>query len=291
MIYDAAIIGTGPAGVSAALNLKIHEKALMWFGSRNLSDKASKAEAVNNYPGLPGISGAELNAAFRKHIDAMGLEITDQMVNAILTMGDHYAVSAGPDFYEVRSIILATGVALTATLPGEAERVGRGVSYCATCDGGLYRGRTVAVLCANRRFEHEVAFLAGLAEKVYFFPTYPDSGVSAPNVETMTARIKGLEGDGGVQAVILTNGERLPVDGAFFLRDAIALNALLPKLATEDGHIAVNRAMETNLPGVFAAGDCTGRPYQYAKAVGEGNVAAHSAIEYLARRGSATDPQ
>ena len=287
MIYDAAIVGTGPAGISAALNLKIHEKALLWFGSKGLSGKAGKAEAVNNYPGLPGISGTELNAAFQRHISEMNLEITDRMVNAILTMGDHYAVSAGPDFYEVRTIILATGVALTATLPGEAERVGRGVSYCATCDGGLYRGRTIAVLCANRRFEHEVDYLAGLAHKIYFFPTYPDSEVIAPNVEKMTARIKAIEGDAGVQAVLLTSGERLPVDGAFILRNAIALNALLPRLATEDGHIAVNRRMETNLPGVFAAGDCTGRPYQYAKAVGEGNVAAHSAIEYLAGASSA----
>ena len=281
MIYDAAIIGTGPAGVSAALNLKIHNKSFIWIGSKNLSDKITKAERIANYPGFLNATGEELNRAFRAQIDAMGIEITEAMVNAVYDMGDHYALNMGADFCEAKTVILTTGVAMKNTLPGEAERVGRGVSYCATCDGALYKGKTVAVVSANARFEHEVKYLAELAEKVYFLPTYKDPGFIAENVETVTARAAAIEGDKKPFTVKLTGGESLTADGVFFLRDSISLATLLPGLKTEDGHIAVDRSMATNLKGVYAAGDCTGRPYQYTKAVGEGNVAAHSVIEYL----------
>ena len=151
MIYDCAVIGTGPAGLSAALNLKIHEKSFLWIGRRALSDKIARAEQIRNYPGFPDAGGDALAGAFRRHAEAMGLEITEAMVNSILPMGDHYALMAGADFYEARTLILTTGINQAGTLPGEAERVGRGVSYCATCDGGLYRGRTIAVVCIPHR--------------------------------------------------------------------------------------------------------------------------------------------
>ena len=282
MIYDAAIIGTGPAGISAALNLKIHNKSFIWIGSKNLSDKITKAERISNYPGFIDATGAELNAAFKAQIDAMGIDITEAMVNAVYDMGDRYALSLGADFCEAKTLILATGVAAKNALPGEAERVGRGVSYCATCDGALYKGKTVAVICANARFEHEVKYLSELAEKVYFLPTYRDPGEIAENAETVNARAVGIEGDKKPFTVSLSDGSSLTADGVFILRDSISLATLLPGLALEDGHIAVDRGMGTNLKGVFAAGDCTGRPYQYAKAVGEGNTAAHSVIGYLA---------
>ena len=281
MLYDVAIIGTGPAGVSAALNLKIHEKAFIWIGKRDLSDKISRAERISNYPGFIDATGAALNRAFMDQLAAMDIEITEAMVNQIMPMGDHYALLAGPDFYEARALILCTGVSQTGGIRGEAEYLGRGVSYCATCDGGLYRGRTVAVVCGNRRFEHEARYLAGLAEKVYFFPYYRDPGFIADNVLSPDARPVAVTGDERVEGLRLNNGSDLAVDGLFCLRDTIALDTLLPGLTTENGHIAVDRRMAASLPGVFAAGDCTGRPYQYAKSVGEGNVAAHSAIEYL----------
>ena len=284
MIYDSIIIGTGPAGVSAALNLKILEKSFLWIGSKNMSGKAAKAELVRNYPGLPGVTGAQLSEAFRAHVEAMGIEIHEAMVNQIVPMKDHYALTAGADFFEAKTIILATGVAAAGTLPGEEALLGRGVSYCATCDGGLYRGKTIAAVVSSPRFEHEVKYLAGLAAKVYFLPTYKGVPAIADNVETRSDRAAAVEGEGRVSGVRLTGGETIPVDGVFCLRESISLNTLLPKLATENGHIAADRRMATNLPGVFAAGDCTGRPYQYAKAVGEGNVAAHSAVEYLAAK-------
>lgn len=281
MIYDAAVIGTGPAGLSAALNLKIHQKNFLWFGTPELSDKIGRAEEILNYPGLPGTNGSAMRDVFARQVRDMDISVTPGMVNAILPMGDHYALMAATDYYEARTVILATGVSPTTTLAGEVDHLGRGVSYCATCDGGLYRGKTIAVICSNRRFEHEVEYLAGLAEKVYFFPHYANAAVNLPNVTIVKAALRGIEGDGRVSGLRLGDGTALPVDGVFCLRDAIAPATLLPGLIMEDGHISVDRRMQTGLPGCFAAGDCTGRPYQYAKAVGEGNVAAHSAIEYL----------
>jgi len=281
-MYDAAIIGTGPAGVSAALNLRIHNKDFIWLGSRNLSDKVAKAEKILNYPGFAEITGEELNNAFRAHVESAGIEVTEGMVNAVYPMDGYYALSVGADFYEAKVLLLATGIAMRNTLPGEAEKVGRGVSYCATCDGGLYRGKEIAVICNNPRFEHEVRYLAELAAKVHYFPLYKGEINMPENVITESGRPKEIAGEERVSSVITSSGAAVPADGVFFLRDSIALNSLLPGLETIDGHIAVDRQMATNLPGVFAAGDCTGSPYQYTKAVGEGNVAAHSIIAYLA---------
>ena len=285
MIYDAAIIGTGPAGVSAALTLKANEKNFLWIGSKSFSDKVGKAERIANYPGLPMVTGAEMNESFRRQCEELGLAIEDRMVTAIMRFGDHYALSAGNEFYETYTVILATGVAAVGLLPGEAELVGKGVSYCATCDGFLYKGKTIAVLCNAKRFEHEVEFLAKLAEKVYYFPLYKDPGELPANVEIVTERAVRMNAENGrFASLTLKSGETVEAKGVFCLRDSVSLATLLPGLATEDGHIAVDRRMATNLPGCFAAGDCTGRPYQYVKAAGEGNVAAHSAIDYLAKK-------
>ena len=282
MIYDAAIIGTGPAGLSAALTLKANSKNFIWIGSKTLSEKVTKAECIPNFPGFANVTGAALNAAFLKQVEVAQLEITDRMVNSIMSLGSHYAIMAGSDFYEAKTVILATGVTNSGTLPGEQEKVGRGVSYCATCDGMLYRGKTIAVICNNQRFEHEVKYLAELANTVYFFPSYKNIGALPANVQIMNEKARGIVGEKKVSAVELSTGKTVAIDGVFCLRDSVSLTTLLPNLTTEKGRIIVDRAMATNLSGCFAAGDCTGRPYQYAKAIGEGNVAAHSVLEYLA---------
>lgn len=283
MMFDCAIIGSGPAGLSAAINLKLHNKSIIWFGSAELSEKITKAEKVANYPGFPMISGIMLRDYFQEHIRQMDISITEKMVSMVGAAGDGYMILADNEMYQAKTVILATGVVSSKTIPGEQDYVGRGVSYCATCDGFLYKGKNIAVYCASKRFEHEVHYLAQMAQHVHLISGHPDCSISLPNVTVHASACAEVRGGLKVNAVLLKDGTELQVDGFFILRDAIAPATLLPGLQVEKGHIPVDRDMATNLSGCFACGDCTGAPYQYAKAVGEGNVAAHSTIKYLSR--------
>lgn len=281
-MYDCIIIGTGPAGLSAALNLKTYKKSFVWFGSKSLSDKVRKAEKITNYPGFPELTGQELFAHFEDHIQSAGLEITEKTVTNVMSAGNYYMVLADNEIYEAKTLILAMGVMTAKLLKGEDEMLGRGVSYCATCDGMFYKDKEIAVLCNDPKYEHEVEYLADLAAKVTYFPLFSDSQVKKENVTISKDFPVEVNGIDRVTGLTLKSGEILSVDGVFCLRNAIAPSKLIPELEIENGHIVVDRAQKTNLPGCFAAGDCTGRPYQYTKAVGEGNVAAHSCISYLA---------
>ena len=284
MIYDAAIIGTGPAGLSAAINLTQLGKSIVWFGSAQFSHKVEKSELIANYPGIPYVTGPELNAHFRSHVEKMALPITDKMVTNIMPMGDRFMLLAENDMFEAKTLLLATGVNATKGFQGESELLGRGVSYCATCDGFLYRGKTIAVYCGAKRFEHEIAYLAGMAEKVYLYAGYRDCDLTLPNVERLPMPIRTVKGQSKVDGIILSDGSEYAVDGLFCLRNAVAPTTLLPGIELDGAHIVVDRQLRTNIPGCFAAGDCTGLPYQLAKAVGEGNVAAHSMVEYMAQQ-------
>lgn len=281
-MYDCIIIGTGPAGLSAALNLKTYKKSFVWFGSKNLSDKVQKAEKITNYPGFPELTGQELFSHFTDHIQSAGLDITEKTVTNVMSVGTYYMVLADNEVYEAKTLILAMGVMTAKLLKGEEELLGRGVSYCATCDGMFYKDKEIAVLCNDPKYEHEVEYLADLAAKVTYFPMFSDSQIKKENVTISKDFPLEIKGSDRVTGLVLKSGKVLELDGIFCLRNAIAPSKLVSGLEIENGHIKVDRTQKTNLPGCFAAGDCTGRPYQYTKAVGEGNVAAHSCISYLA---------
>jgi len=284
-MYDAAIIGAGPAGLSAAINLKLHNKTFIWFGSSHFSDKVEKSEKIANYPGMGLITGAELNRRFAGHAREMELAAVDKMVTSIMSGKDRYMVLAENDIYEARTLLLCIGAVAAKGFPGEEALLGHGVSYCATCDGFLYKGKTIAVYCGAKRYEHEVSYLAELAAKVWLYTPYQDCEIALSNVERLPGPIKQVEGEKRVSGLTLADGSRVAVDGFFCLRSAVAPATLLPGLEMDGPHIVVDRRMGTNLPGCYAAGDCTGRPYQIAKAVGEGNIAAHSIVEYLVKQG------
>ena len=263
-MLDCIIVGSGIAGISAALTLKANGKNFMLLGSPDLSVKISRAECIRNYPGLSSVTGREFTRALKKQLAEAEISVTDERVSGVYAMGGKFAVltQSGVSF-ESKTVILATGVESVKRLDGEEEFLGRGVSYCATCDGFLYKGKTIGVLSTSKRFEHEVEYLAKLAGKVYLMPMYKDVGDFSENVEKKVNRL------------VFKDGE-LPVDGVFLLKESISPAVLVGGLEMSEGHVAVARDMSTNLKGCFAAGDCTGRPYQYAKAAGEGNIAAHS---------------
>jgi len=278
--YDIAIIGTGPAGLSAAVTARIRNKTVLLLGSKDLSPKVTKAHAIQNYLGLPNIPGAELGAAFQKSLDSVGVEVTEDKITAAYNMGDYYALQGANTFYEASTLILATGMIPGKLLPGEEALLGRGVSYCATCDAALYRGKDVAVIGYSSKEEHEAAFLSEIAASVAYFPMYKEIENLPESVKVITDRPKEVTEADGKRQVVTGEGQ-YAYDGVFILRDSISPGQLVPGLEIDGNHVKVDRTMATSLPGCFACGDVVGLPYQYIKSAGEGNVAALSAVQYL----------
>ncbi|MDE7182398.1 MAG: NAD(P)/FAD-dependent oxidoreductase [Clostridia bacterium] len=280
-MYDVAIIGSGPAGISAAVNLKILGKNFIWFSSRLSSKKVERAELVKNYLGLPNVTGGELAWTFQNHYEGMNIKLNEKLVTGIYQTEGHFTLLAENENYEAKCIILCTGVQTEKPLDGEEQFLGRGVSYCATCDGFLYKNKKIGILITDKKFEHEAEYLCGLSQKAYVMPMYKGYEINSEKAEIILKNPVKVTGGMKADKVIFKDGE-ISVDGLFILRGSVSPSSLVHGLRSQDGHILVNRDLSTNIKGLFAAGDCTGRPYQYAKSAGEGNVAAHSAVEYLA---------
>ncbi len=282
MRYDMIVLGSGPAGLSAAVAARGRNKSVLVIGNRWQDSPLARAEQVDNYLGMPSLSGAELLDRFTRHAEEMGVNLIVGKALAVMPW-EGFQVTVGSELYAGDALILAPGVVCQAKYPGEAEYLGRGVSYCATCDGMLYRGRPVAVVGRSREAPREAAYLKELGcQVVYVAPKRPDTlDTDIPFVQAGRLEVEGEQMVTGLRA----DGALIPCSGVFILREAVAPTDLLPQLKTENGVIRVDRSMATSIPGVYAAGDCTGEPLQVSKAVGEGLVAALSAAEYLDRRG------
>ena len=278
---DIAIIGTGPGGVSAAITAKIRGKSIALFGSHRLSEKMQKAHKILNYPGLPAVSGADLASAMLSQLEQLEIPILEQQITAVYAMPGYFALQTPGSLLEAKTVILAAGVANGKPLPGEAQLLGRGVSYCATCDAMFYKGKTVAVLGYSPHSCREADFLSQVCKTVLYFPQQPHDLTLGPKVTVMQEKVRSILGQTHVTGVETTGGESIAADGVFVLRDAVAPDTLVPGIQMEGNHVAVDLQMRTNLPGCFACGDITGAPYQYIKAAGQGNVAALSAVAYL----------
>ena len=281
--YDIAIIGTGPAGLEAAITAKVRNKNVVLYGSKLLSNKMQVVDhPILNYLGLPSVTGKQMAEAFQKQLDEMGIEVTEQKVTTVYAMGDYYTLQLGNgEMAEVSSVILATGVVAGKPYPGEEKFLGRGVSYCATCDAPLYRGKVVACIGGSKEEEAEADFLGEVCEKVYYLPLYKDEpSFSHANVEVIKEKPKEITGAMKAKALVTEQGT-YDVDCVFILRAAQFPGQLVPGLETEGNAVKVDLQMKTNLPGLFAAGDIAGQPYQYIKSAGQGNVAALSAVSYL----------
>ena len=219
--------------------------------------------------------------AYLDHAFSMGVEITQEKISMIYPMGEKFSLqSSKGEMYEASSVILSAGVSAGKTYEGEEQFLGRGVSYCATCDAALFRGKSVAIVGFSKEEEAEADFMAEYAAKVLYFPQYDDDVNVKDGIEVIREKPLGVDGEMKVSA-FRTEGNSYDVDGVFFLRESIAPGNLVPGLETEKRQVKVSRDMSTNIPGLFACGDITGAPYQLAKAAGEGNVAALSAVSYL----------
>lgn len=278
--YDIAVIGTGPAGISAAITAKIRGKNILLLGSRALSDKITSAERIENYPGLPHISGKELAQKLSEHLSQLGIEITERRISAVYAMGSYFGLQSGEDIFEAKSVIVASGVLREKLIEGEEKFLGRGVSYCATCDAMLYKGKHVTVIGSSSDSAEEAEFLSTVVGSVDYIPMNDILPAERENIRIIKEKPLAVEGTNKVSA-IRTDGGEYETSCVFILRDAIMPDKFIPGVDTDGAHIKVDISMCTNIAGLFACGDIAGTPYQYIKAAGQGNTAALSAVKYL----------
>lgn len=283
MNYDIIVLGSGPAGLSAAVTARGRNKSVLVIGNRWQDSPLARAERIDNYLGMPGMTGMEMLDAFQHHAQEMGVEIVTGKVLSIMEW-EGFTLTVGSQLYQGSALILAPGVVRQAKYPGEETYLGRGVSYCATCDGMLYRNKPVAVVGRSKDAPHEAAYLKSIGcQVVYVAPKRPEElEEDIPFVQAGKLAVKGEQTVTALEA----DGADIPVNGVFILREAVAPADLLPGLTFQNGAVQVDRSMATGVPGVFAAGDVTGAPLQISKAVGEGLIAALSACEYLDKKGS-----
>lgn len=300
-MYDLIIIGSGPAGLSAAvygkragLELLVLEKAPMSGG------QVLNTYEVDNYLGMPGMDGFDMGMRFREHADKLGVEFREATVRVIRDMGGYKQVVTDEGQLEARAVILATGaVHAHLDVPGEEKFAGRGVSYCATCDGAFFRGKTVAVVGGGDVALEDAIYLARTSEKVYLIHRRDELRGAAvlqqelkalPNVEILYSHV--VEEIGGTESVehirirdVKTGGVReIPLAGVFIAVGIRPGTELVLDLADcdEGGYVMAGEDCATSCPGLYAAGDVRRKPIrQIVTAVSDGANAAVAAGDYI----------
>ena len=281
--YDIVVVGGGPAGLSAAINGVARGCRVLVLDAG--ATKLARAERIDNYLGMPGLTGAAIMARFTEHALSLGVSIEKGRATNVLPMGERFMVSVGSRVVTTSAVVLAAGAAGDKAIPGEEALLGRGVSYCATCDGMLYRGKKAVVLGLAGDAPEEANFLAGIGvDVVYVCPGERPAALQA-DVAWMQGDLSAILGEEVVTAVAFrdTGIPPLQVQGVFLLREALAPRSMVSGLVMEGGFIAVDRAQKTNIPGIFACGDCTGPPLQIANAAGDGLIAGQEAAKYSKR--------
>ena len=282
MIYDVIIIGAGPAGISEGLyTQRANKKTLIIYNEKSSLEKASKIE---NYYGFPnGISGKELYQNGIMQAKNLGIELKKEEVIKIEKIKETFEVSTSNRKYISRNVILATGNKKnTPDIKGIKELEGKGISYCAICDGFFYRGKDVAVLGSGDYAISEVNDLLNVANKITILTNkkkMPD--FRAENVKVETRGVIAVKGENQLESIELEDGTKLEVDGLFVAQGVAGSTDFARKLGAlvKDNKIVVSDKMETTIQGLYACGDCVGGIYQIAKAINEGMIAGISAVK------------
>lgn len=280
-MVDVAIIGGGPAGLSAAVNVCARAYSCMVLSNDIASNPLANAPRIDNYIGMRGRSGLSVLQRMKRDALAAGVKWQKGHVLSVAALGNYFMIAVGNDVIEARRVILATGIHAPQPIPGETELLGRGVSYCATCDGALYRGKRAVVIGDADDLAKEAVMLYRLGVQVTVAgkdipPTLP------AYIPFVYARRFAVSGGGESPVVLTADDELMPCDIVFILRNEVAADTLVPGLETNGRFICTDQNGCTNIRGLYAAGDCTGRPLQIAKAVGQGLIAAFAATDSLA---------
>ena len=301
--YDVIIVGGGPAGASAAIYTARADLRTLVLDKGLTAGALGVTDLISNYPGVPGpISGADLVAVMRGQAESFGAEFKTDKVIGVDLSGAEKTVHGGTGVYTARAVILATGaMGRGQTVPGEETFLGRGVSYCATCDGAFFRNRPVAVVGSNDEAVEEALFLTKFTNQVTLVspapaltlrPALEHELAESPIQVRLATRLREVVGNGKLEGLRIhpRSGaeEILPAEGVFiYLQGAKPITDYLMGQAetTAEGCLVVDREMQTSLPGVFAVGDllCT-HVKQAVIAAADGVIAAMAVDKYLRGR-------
>lgn len=300
MKYDIAIVGGGPAGMTAALYAARAGKSVVLFEGEMLGGQILPTRKIENYPALPDVDGYTFADGLTKQITALGVQVVYATVSGIEKNADEFTLAAGKEEYSARAVILATGLKHRKLgLDGEDALIGCGVSFCATCDGMFFRRREVAVVGGGNTAVQDALVLAEYCSRVYLIHRRNELRAERNLAEQMRAKeniefigetvIEELSGEGSLQSLTLRNlstgaVEYLPVAALFEAIGQLPQNAAFANLVDldEDGYFLTDNNCQTSCPGIFAAGDaCRKTVRQLTTAVSDGTVAALAAVEYL----------
>jgi thioredoxin reductase (NADPH) len=297
--YDVIIIGAGPAGLTSGIYTSRHNYSTLILEGKKVGGKALEATWVENYPGFPnGIKGTELMAKMEQQAKKFGADIRPGTVYALTKYNDIIMVSTrSGEVYQSKSLIITTGInRKSMNVKGENEFKGRGVSYCGVCDGPFFNGKNVAVIGGGHEAVHDIELLSKTSVKVYAIPTGKGYSEDYPELAQLEndpkvgfihgANITEIRGTDFVESIKLEGVDlgEIKVDGVFFILEHVSTSGILKEAGIETdagGCVLVDGAQKTNVPGVFAAGDCCCRGFQIVTATGMGATAALSAMKHV----------
>jgi len=297
-MYDLIIIGGGPAGLTAGIYAQRARLKTLLLEKEMVGGQIAVSDVIENYPGFPSISGADLMEKFEGHARGLGLEIKLTDVIAVQKKGEEKIVKTSDGDLITKSVIVATGAKpRRLDIPGEKELTGKGVSYCATCDGPFFKGQKVIVVGGGDTAVKEAVYLSKIANKVYIAhrrdqlraeKIIQEKAMSAPNIEILWSHIlKEIKGKTGVERVVLQNlkdntVKELDVEGVFVFVGINPTTDFVDVEKDKQGFIKTDQDMRTSVKGIFAAGDCrTTALKQVSTAVGDGAIAAFVAEKYI----------
>ena len=294
-VYDLIILGGGPTALGTAIYAARFALDLLVIG-KTYGGLIASTHIVENYPGITSVSGTELMEMFRDHINSLNIPYITDEINSIEKLEDYFLLKSVFMSFKARSVVFATGSERKKlNIPGEDEYTGKGVSYCATCDGPFFNDKVLAVIGGSDSAAKEALFLAQHAKKVYIIYRGDDIRAEPINKKRVdendkiaiinNTNIIEIKGDESVNAVIFNNGDEFIVDGVFIEVGSIPNSQLAKEMGVEvneKNEIIINRKSETNIPGLYAAGDVADAPFKQAiTGVAEGVIAAYSAFDYI----------
>ncbi|MFW9894457.1 MAG: NAD(P)/FAD-dependent oxidoreductase [Candidatus Thorarchaeota archaeon] len=293
--YDLIVLGGGPTAIGCAIYAARFAMDVLIVG-KTFGGLIATTHIVENYPAITSISGTGLMEMFREHMNSLNIPYISDEIRSIEGFDDHFELHSFFQNFKAYSICIATGSERKKLgIPGEEKFAGRGVSYCATCDGPFYRDKVVCVIGGSDSAAKEALFLAQNASKVYIIYRGKEIRAEPINKQRVHDNVKieiiyetnvvEIKGDSNVKSVIFDNGKELELDGVFIEIGSIPNSALARRIGVktnEKGEIMISRKSETNIPGIFAAGDVADAPFKQAiTGVSEGVIAAYSAFDYL----------